>query len=680
MTEPLHEAIEIYQQCLQYMSEDDSQHIEVLCGLSDALRLRYKHDGQSADVDSSVSLAHKALDSAAIAPEGKAKAFSAIANALKARDDPFLVESVRDLGEALKDRYKSSGSIADIDRALDLQRQASSSCPPSHPAFAEYLGSLIDMLFSRYHISGMPGDLEEALVHCRKIVKLRPDDRIQHLIRISQTLWGLSARYAQTSDPRDLEQMRRLRETVLEFDAKGDMSFTVDILKRNAAVLPGETPTEADSKIAGNEEGRGLYTSVTDRVQILILTANMHTLRFDETKATEDFTQAEQTYREALDMLPDRNKEKRREEGRTEDLDRAISFAEAALAATRPHSRAHALQESQLGNLIAQHYWDVSDDHNISQLLAAIEHFRSVCDAPECPLYIRFHASLYWSAIAAEHTFADLFSIMMDGYRASFDLLPQLAWLGADTRASLHAIQQSAGLPADAATFALTEGKEKEAVGFLEPVTRKPTPKAKAKAVDVDLSSDPDDHPTRKGKAEAKGKGKEVVLSEAADLTSSSEHDIPDPDSDNPSDGDVPPTRKQTRSKLGQSKTICDAHSLEPPEEDVAEGGPRCVRHVAKHYDPANGGEVEVALGAPRSKGRKDIVKEAEPEAGVPEHWTGGKVKKAVVTAAGSARKNKGHTAASAAHVDDSEGEDRTPGAAKHEVRGHRGAAGKKKA
>ncbi|THH14121.1 hypothetical protein EUX98_g9647, partial [Antrodiella citrinella] len=435
MTEPLHEAIEIYQQCLQYMSEDDSQRIEVLCGLSDALRLRYKHDGQSADVDSSVSLAHKALDSAAIAPEG---------------------------------------SIADIDRALD---------PPSHPAFAEYLGSLIDMLFSRYHILGMPGDLEEALVHCRKIVKLRPDDRIQHLIRISQTLWGLSARYAQTSDPRDLEQMRRLRETVLEFDAKGDMSFAVDILKRNAAVLPGETPTEADSKIAGNEEGRGLYTSVTDRVQILILTANMHALRFDETKATEDFTQAEQTYREALDMLPDRNKEKRREvlqplsslfasrfryEGRTEDLDRAISFAEAALAATRPHSRAHALQESQLGNLIAQRYWDVSDDHNISQLLAAIEHFRSVCDAPECPLYIRFHASLYWSAIAAEHTFADSFSIAMDGYRASFDLLPQLAWLGADTRASLHAIQQSAGLPADAATFALTEGKEKEAVEFLE--------------------------------------------------------------------------------------------------------------------------------------------------------------------------------------------------------------------
>ncbi|THH18376.1 hypothetical protein EUX98_g8968, partial [Antrodiella citrinella] len=189
--------------------------------------------------------------------------------------------------------------------------------------------------------------------------------------------------------------------------------------------------------------------------------------------------------------------------------------------------------------------------------------------------------------------------------------------------------------------------------------------------------------------------------SEAADLTSCSEHDIPvpvkpkgttskkgpsnvaqDPDSDNPSDGDVPPPRKQTRSKPGQSKTIRDAHSPEPPEQDVAEGRPRRVRHVAKRYDPANGGEVEVVLGAPRSKGRKDVVKEAEPEAGVPEHRTGGrgKVKKAVATAAGPARKNKARTAASAAHVDNSEGEDLTPGAAKREVRGRRGAAGKKKA
>ncbi|THH19630.1 hypothetical protein EUX98_g8735 [Antrodiella citrinella] len=124
-------------------------------------------------------------------------------------------------------------------------------------------------------------------------------------------------------------------------------------------------------------------------------------------------------------------------------------------------------------------------------------------------------------------------------------------------------------LPAD------SDCDEESDIDSVQPVTRKPTPKAKAKAVDVDPSSDPDDHPTRKGKAEGKGKAKEVVLSEAADLTSCSEHDIPvpvkpkgttskkgpsnvaqDPDSDNPSDGDVPPPRKQTRSKPGQSKTI----------------------------------------------------------------------------------------------------------------------------
>ncbi|TCD65549.1 hypothetical protein EIP91_002513 [Steccherinum ochraceum] len=506
--EVLHECIELLERMMQRVSERDRQRAQVLCGLSEALRLRYKHEGREDDVHSAIALARQALDSPARRnTDDRANALAAMGKALHARyrllrnlqdldgcttyheevlelrgaHDPFRSEAIGDLGVVLMDRYSATGDTDDINRAIGLQRQAARTCPRTHPAYTQYLGNLIDLLFTRNRSSGDPGDLEEALVHSQTALSLRSQDRIEHLLQLSKHLSGLTMRYAQTSDPRDLEQMLRVRDKILEFDTKGRLSFSVDLLKKNAITLAGEnTSSKEDTRLSRDKEGLEMYTSVEDRVHLLIITADTNAHRFKESMDLDAFNKAQETFREVLSMVPrghehhllalgslsDLLTSRFRQTQNLEYLDAAISYTETAVETTHPHTRAHSMEKSQLSRLLSLRYWGRTDPEGLEGLRLAIEHSKEVASTLETPLYVRFHAALYWAAIAAYHRFND--DSALDGYRRAFELLPQLAWLGSDTRASLHAIQQSTGVPADAATYALIKGHVEEAAEFLE--------------------------------------------------------------------------------------------------------------------------------------------------------------------------------------------------------------------
>ncbi|KAH8088970.1 CHAT domain-containing protein [Cristinia sonorae] len=517
--EHVEEAIKIFEDALELVPEDDPFRVRVqtLCGLSDALCLLYTHRGDEEDIERALALGSQALRCTDANDKDQATAHRVMAKASRARyqrrrslpdlenalthheqsvlllheRDPTYSNVIGELGMALMLRYEVLGDRADSDRAITLQRQAARACHPSQPAYAEYLGNIVTMLFTRNRQYGDPGDVEEALVHCRTVLALRPDDRVRTLLCLSEMMYGFMARHAQTDDPRDWEQVRRVREMILEFDVAGKKtSYSVKVLKGNALTsLPGCTDLDVPPD-ASNGDDDGEYTSVDDKEQSLLLNARMHSLRFEATQDPSAFSHAQQTYLQLLEntseslaashpnrvvihkSLSDLFYSRYKHSGRDiPDLDAAIAHAQSALPTS-------GVDKVRLGRLLAERHWECVTPEDERQLLVAMKLFKDVSRSSTCPLHVRFHAARFWAGVAAEHTFAFAVAfdagskaMAMEGYRVAFELLPQLAWLGSDVRASLGAIKNAVGLSAEAARCAVVVGgslTRREAVEFLE--------------------------------------------------------------------------------------------------------------------------------------------------------------------------------------------------------------------
>src|SRR5437667_383065 len=88
----------------------------------------------------------------------------------------FQLAASNHAGRVLLRRYRAQGRVQDLDRALELWRQAVKLTPPDSPKLPGYLNNLGAGLSGRYERAGRLEDLEEAIGVYRQAVELVPAD------------------------------------------------------------------------------------------------------------------------------------------------------------------------------------------------------------------------------------------------------------------------------------------------------------------------------------------------------------------------------------------------------------------------------------------------------------------------------------------------------------------------
>ncbi|MFG3023844.1 CHAT domain-containing protein [Streptomyces sp. NPDC048254] len=138
--------------------------------LSNALRLRHGRYGDPADLDEAVRLA-----------EVPGPADAAV---------PVTARALNNLGIVLLDRAGLTGSGADLDRAIDAFHRARAVAAPGSTHAVDALLNLGNALEQRYRSTGVPGDLADAVAFLRQaqVTDLTPPKRRMVLINLAKAL------------------------------------------------------------------------------------------------------------------------------------------------------------------------------------------------------------------------------------------------------------------------------------------------------------------------------------------------------------------------------------------------------------------------------------------------------------------------------------------------------------
>jgi len=88
----------------------------------------------------------------------------------------FLPSLLSNLGAVLQARYRSTGSLSDLDRAASFLQEAISTAPPDHPNRAAILSNLGAVLQARYRSTGSLSDLDRAASFLQEAISTAPPD------------------------------------------------------------------------------------------------------------------------------------------------------------------------------------------------------------------------------------------------------------------------------------------------------------------------------------------------------------------------------------------------------------------------------------------------------------------------------------------------------------------------
>ena len=114
------------------------------------------------------------------------------------------------LERALRTRFGRTGSLADLDEAIQADQDALAAAPGDHPNRAIVLSDLGVALQSRFAQTGSPTDLDEAIRFSQEAVTATPSghaERAASLASLGQALWS---RFGQTGELADLDEAIRL--------------------------------------------------------------------------------------------------------------------------------------------------------------------------------------------------------------------------------------------------------------------------------------------------------------------------------------------------------------------------------------------------------------------------------------------------------------------------------------
>ncbi|KAJ7768109.1 tetratricopeptide repeat-containing protein [Mycena maculata] len=308
--------------------------------------------------------------------------------ALHATLHPARGRLLDELGVALYTRFRQEGDVQDIDEAIVLHREALALRDPPHPNRGSSLSNLGNAIFRRFEQHGDSQDINEAIVLHREALALRGPphpDRGQSLNNLAN---AVHTRFEERGDSQDIDETIVLHREALTLRGPShpDRSQSLNNLANAIHTRFDQRgdSQDLDEAIVLHREALGLRGPPhPDHSQSLNNLANAIHKRFDERGDEQDINEAILLHREALALCasphPDRGMSLNNlanaihtrftQHGNSQDIDEAILLHREGLALRGPPHPDHSQSLNNLANAIHTRFEQRGDSQDLDEAI-----------------------------------------------------------------------------------------------------------------------------------------------------------------------------------------------------------------------------------------------------------------------------------------------------------------------
>ncbi|CAE6498956.1 unnamed protein product [Rhizoctonia solani] len=401
---------------IAFTSESHLELPDLLGRLGSIMETRFSRSNNLDDIDQSIKHLNRAVE-------------------LSSKGDPDLPSRLSDLGTSYDTRFGSLGSLEDIDKAISLHIRAIDLTPEDHPDLLMWFNNLGNAYQRRYKRLGYMDDLNKAIDLLSKSVKLTPDDHPE--------LPGVLGNLGVAHETR--------LHAVGAFD---DIDKSVQYLTRALELVP-----EDHSDIPPLLNNLGIS----------------HKTRFLECGDQNDINIAIHYLIRAVSLTPEghpdlpnwlntlgNSYESRFEKfGDPGDIENAIRNSTRAIELT---PKGHPHRPNRLRNLGISYNILFDSSYTEDSLRKSIECFTKSSQCLVGDPLIKIQAARQWGQLASQSQEAD----SIQAYQTALNLVPQLAWLGAQVDRRYEEIKSISDLAVEAACAAIDACKYSLALEWLE--------------------------------------------------------------------------------------------------------------------------------------------------------------------------------------------------------------------
>jgi tetratricopeptide (TPR) repeat protein len=146
-----------------------------------------------------------------------------VVNALKSSPSPNKAVLLKFIGNTLRSRYERSGSIHDLDLAIETTEEGLRSLPDNHPDRPSFLNNSGVALLQRYRHNGSLDDLETSIRMKQMAVNTIADDHPDRPLYLSNLGNALQKRSQRTGKEDDLEAAITAHQTAIDLTPHNDV-------------------------------------------------------------------------------------------------------------------------------------------------------------------------------------------------------------------------------------------------------------------------------------------------------------------------------------------------------------------------------------------------------------------------------------------------------------------------
>ncbi|KAF8205953.1 CHAT domain-containing protein [Mycena galopus ATCC 62051] len=409
---------------VELTSRGDPERAGRLHSLAASLIDRYRRLGDQRNLDSAVQMNQEAVN---LTPPGHAES----------------PRRLRGLALSLTDRYHRLGELKDLNTAVQRNQEAMDLTIPGHPERPVQLQNLAVSLITRYRRLGNLMDLEAAQQKNQEAVDLTPLGHPDRPERLQSLAVSLSDRYQRLGDLKDLESALQSNQSAVDLTPPGHPTLPqrlqclsgslTDRYQRLGDLKDLQAAVAADRKVVDLTPPR--HTERSRWLQYLSISLTDRYTRLGDLRDLEAALEADQ---EAVDLTPPGHAERPgrlqslsqsltrryRELNNLEDLQAALHTIQEAVSLTSPGHVERSWRSHIVAVSLSDRYLRLKDPKDLEAIHANnIESF-------EHPSLAIPTAS--WEQALERARFAKEFlpSDCIPAFRAAFDLLPEILWLG----------------------------------------------------------------------------------------------------------------------------------------------------------------------------------------------------------------------------------------------------------
>lgn len=358
--------------------------------------------------------------------------------------NPSHSNAVMCLGTIYSERFNLYGDPDDLDQLVRMRRRSLVQMPPGHPNHDRVLNNLALALEAKSNYTLDPDYLDEAIVLTRKALAARPDSHswsqhtsfnLANALRLRFSRGGKLEDLLEAQQLHDswlssgfdvpphtkywlLKQISAVRRAVFErFGDPDDLSFAIDILE------------EASKSLSDNQVD--VHKTIGDL-------GSCYVLRSQSTGSLDDSTRAMDLLTRALDAAPPEHPERSR-----------FGFEMAKVYASRPESSSQNLRSALDAYILAATNTVCS---SAARLMAGIKTLEMLDNA-------------YHNLPDVD---GNIHAELLQAYRVTMQLLPEIAYFGLDPHLRLKALTQAPMLAGSSAACAVGNGQIESAIELLE--------------------------------------------------------------------------------------------------------------------------------------------------------------------------------------------------------------------